>query len=801
MTLFRHISVIVAFGLSLPMIAFAQSGWSDAFGGAVAFDGAVTALAFDDQGRLYTGGNFEYAGGFQAHGLARWDGLKWDPLGDESMVITAIHFVGDELYIAGRNTDPNAQTNQYQVARWIENRVVPIGQFQEGCCAGTTIQALINDTRGTLYVGGNFHWADSLSATSLARWNGVQWDTVGASVRGPGRFDWIEDTVYDIVVQDTFVYIGGSFNEVGGKKAFRVARWDGYEWQSLGSGVGQTYEGAVYTLTMSAAGSLYAGGSFDVTGDNSANNIVQWDGSTWQPLGEGINGSVIALAAGEEYLYAAGRFTEAGGRSSSNIARWDGTSWQPLGKGLNGFVYALAIGPDGSLYAGGSFTEAGNVPAVNLARWTGTAWENVGANRNEGLNGSVRALAADNNSVYAGGLFTEAGGVNTRYIARWDGLSWSPLGTGLNNIVKTIALAPDGSLVAGGLFTEAGEAPANFIALWNGQQWQALADGFNDSVEDVAVASDGRIYATGRFTEAGGVPVNHIAMWDGEQWHPLGTGLNLLGLTLAIDANNLVYAGGYFNEAGGQAANRIATWNGSEWQALGTGVGQSFDYVADIDFSNNAVYIVGDFRKIGEQPASHIARWDGLEWENLSNGGHSVLTDLAFSEQGHLYVGGFLPGAGNYIARWNDGEWDRLGEGVNGLTGDIVTQNNEVVLGGSFTRAGGNSSNFFAVWNEESTTVSVPENAGIYEEAVQHSLYPNPFAEAATVALELPSATRVRVEVYDMLGNRVEVVADRHYSAGSHSITLHASHLASGSYMYRLVMRYESYSGVFHVVK
>jgi hypothetical protein len=62
-------------------------------------------------------------------------------------------------------------------------------------------------------------------------------------------------------------------------------------------------------------------------------------------------------------LYAGGDFTQAGGSAANDIAQWNGSSWSALGSGMNYAVYALAAS-GGTLYAGGIFTTAGtNVSA------------------------------------------------------------------------------------------------------------------------------------------------------------------------------------------------------------------------------------------------------------------------------------------------------------------------------------------------------------------------------------------------------------------------------------------------------
>jgi hypothetical protein len=66
---------------------------------------------------------------------------------------------------------------------------------------------------------------------------------------------------------------------------------------------------------------------------------------------------------------------------------------------------------------------------------------------------------------------------------------------------------------------------------------------------------------------------------------------------------------------------------------------------------------------------------------------------------------------------------------------------------------------------------------------------PNPFRDHTTLRYALPEAQHVRVEVYDLLGRRVETLVDRRQEAGFHraSWTANGSRrpVASGTYLIR----------------
>lgn len=75
---------------------------------------------------------------------------------------------------------------------------------------------------------------------------------------------------------------------------------------------------------------------------------------------------------------------------------------------------------------------------------------------------------------------------------------------------------------------------------------------------------------------------------------------------------------------------------------------------------------------------------------------------------------------------------------------------------------------------------SVPENFALEQN------YPNPFNSTTVIRFSLPAESHVRLEIFNLLGERVSGIADLTLPAGDHSIPFVASALASGVYLYRL---------------
>ncbi len=64
--------------------------------------------------------------------------------------------------------------------------------------------------------------------------------------------------------------------------------------------------------------------------------------------------------------------------------------------------------------------------------------------------------------------------------------------------------------------------------------------------------------------------------------------------------------------------------------------------------------------------------------------------------------------------------------------------------------------------------------------------YPNPFNPSTSIKYELPDDQFVKLEVFNMLGERVAILVNGNVSAGAHTVTFQADNLSTGMYVYRL---------------
>ena len=91
------------------------------------------------------------------------------------------------------------------------------------------------------------------------------------------------------------------------------------------------------------------------------------------------------------------------------------------------------------------------------------------------------------------------------------------------------------------------------------------------------------------------------------------------------------------------------------------------------------------------------------------------------------------------------------------------------------------------IWGEDQTT-SVESNQD-KESPESYKLsqnYPNPFNPNTTIEFEIKEDARVKLTVYNILGEEVAQLVNGDINAGTHKVDFNAANLASGVYVYRL---------------
>lgn len=65
--------------------------------------------------------------------------------------------------------------------------------------------------------------------------------------------------------------------------------------------------------------------------------------------------------------------------------------------------------------------------------------------------------------------------------------------------------------------------------------------------------------------------------------------------------------------------------------------------------------------------------------------------------------------------------------------------------------------------------------------------FPNPFNNSTTIKFSLPETQRVKLTIYSLLGEELNVLVNEYKTSGVHSVVFNADNLPSGVYIYRIV--------------
>jgi trimeric autotransporter adhesin len=650
---------------------------------------------------LIAAGLFQNAGAGPANSIAEFDGNAWKPMGAglslsfstfKSGFVYALAVFEGELYAAGW-FDLSGTTPIESIAKWTGTEWVQVGQgFPKGKVNDLVVYNGKLHAIGVCYDNGAF--------APVARLDGSKWTLL---------FSGLEFQAFKGVEYKGDLYVAGDYQELNGVKCNGLVKFNGSTWSvvpgSPASSVGNP-------VGISAIGvykdELVAGGVFDAAGGQSALNIARFDGSTWKPLGTGVDNQPLCMREFNGQLWVGGSFWNAGGVPVNLLARWDGTTWSPAGNELPGVSSVLDISVyRGEIVASSIFDYQGGL----VGRLSGGQWRPIGL----GFNSNINTITPYEDGAVAVGSFVQTPDGSAKGVARWDGESWAELGGGLNATGYT-ATTYNQQLIIGGEFTKAGSTSANRVARFDGQSWKPMGPGFNDGVFAFGEHL-GQLYAGGPFTKSGTTTTSRLARWTGAVWTPVGSGetFNQPVFTLASYKDEL-YAGGTFGKVGGTSLLGIARFNGTTWGSVGGGVDGVLPFVFDLEVFQNQLVVAGTFDGVGNLPGTiGIARWDGMNWSSLAQGLGFATNGFCYTlttHNGELFAGGQFDGTPsaeiNAIARWDGQLWQPLGEGTtNGvkysynefpLVRTLASARGELLIGGVFTSAGGKTAGNWGRW-------------------------------------------------------------------------------------------------------
>ncbi len=489
-------------------------------------DNKVSALAVDNSGAVYAGGGFISVGALPRTYIAKLSGsgtgevdANWIPSANAGVSALAIDIDG-AVYAGGYFTSIGKQSR---------NRLAKLSGSGTGEAdlswnpsVNKGVFALASGSDGAVYAGGEFTVIGGLSRLGFA-----VVDDAGNS----GAMTDVEHstaTAAAFAVQpEGGMIVGGHFLKANGLARSNLLRLnqDG----TLDAEWSPSADARVSALATDSQGSVYVGGYFSNIDGQPRSHIAKLSGSGTGLVDEQWNPSadarVSSLAVdGNDAVYAAGEFRSIGTQSRNYIAKLLNNSvgtvdahWNPSASGL---VYAVAVDSNGAVYAGGSFASIGGRQRTYLAKLSSSDIGAADSDWNPAPNASVQAITVDSNgAIYAGGHFTVIGGQPRSRIAKLSGsdigtadATWDPSS---NGTVNALAADNNGSVYAAGNFNIIGNQSINWIAKLSDSgigeadvTWNPSPD---SHVTTLTLGSNGAVYVAGNFSSIGGRALRALA--------------------------------------------------------------------------------------------------------------------------------------------------------------------------------------------------------------------------------------------------------------------------------------------------
>ncbi|MBT4484776.1 MAG: PQQ-binding-like beta-propeller repeat protein [Candidatus Latescibacteria bacterium] len=238
-------------------------------------------------------------------------------------------------------------------------------------------------------------------------------------------------------------------------------------------------------------------------------------------------------------------------------------------------------------------------------------------------------------------------------------------------------------------------------------------------------------------------------------------------------------------------------------------------------FTDSTDYAQGRGPVIGEDGTIYVLKANGIlyainkegkkKWEYTLPASEYNSSELAggspmVGSNGTIYIGVGPPTYTPYLYAFNNNgtlKW-RL-KADEGITSSLVISPDGIIYFVTNPSAWSTEGTLYAVdtktnagaanspWPMEGGNQYRRSNAGEVPVSVKEATpatftllqnYPNPFNIVTTIPFSVPNTTRVTIEIYSILGQRVAKILDKNIDTGHHNITFKADDLASGMYFY-----------------
>jgi hypothetical protein len=365
---------------------------------------------------------YQYSDGTpQLNAIFRWDGTSFQPFGaDRTYEAQQLRSAGGTLYDLRSD-----RINMYveSTGLWVQ---VPASTAQLPASESGNAFLDVEAFRGRLFASGRFSSIGGTPASRLAAWDGTRW---APAVDGfNGSILSIRDDV------DGQIAVG-SFTHAPGVAAACIARYQAGQWSAYTTGVRNANgSDALISGAVRYHGDLIVAGKFDRAGDVVASNVAKWDGRQWSSLGTGLPAQADGILSSGNMLFAFGNFHSG---QTLGAKSWNGSSWVTVPNWPGGGYSTPATAFNGKAYFGSNGV---------LWAWDGLTATGTNVTWDASL-GEIRGIAQYRNELLVFGRFNHVQGFPATGFAAWNGSVWRQIGDGFTPTQPGVAAQVGDALI------------------------------------------------------------------------------------------------------------------------------------------------------------------------------------------------------------------------------------------------------------------------------------------------------------------------------------------------------------------
>lgn len=291
------------------------------------FDGEVTCIGEQSDGKLIIGGSFSTYNGDSSYRIIRLntDGSKDATFntgrGFNSAPYVIVVQADGKIMVGGHFTSFNGASTDYLVrlnSNGSKDNSFTTGKGFFWVGSAPAVGAITIQSDGKYLISGNFTSFDNNTAYRLVRLN------TNGSYDNTFKFSGLDKAANHMVIQkDGKIVIGGDFNKIGSKTVYKIARlWPAGQLDTTGFMVGSGFDESVFCLAVQSDDKLYAGGFFSSFNGVSNNSLIRLnangslDNTFTTPGNNKFSGPINSLAFQSDGKLIAGGGTYFGGSKS-----------------------------------------------------------------------------------------------------------------------------------------------------------------------------------------------------------------------------------------------------------------------------------------------------------------------------------------------------------------------------------------------------------------------------------------------------------------------------------------------------